>query len=251
MDYTDYLQGATDKHFWFRGKLGLIETLTAKSLVNPGQKILVVGAGTGEELKLLSKCSEVYIIDIDEKALMMIPQGLYKEKRKEDICSSSFKEDFFDLVFCFDVLEHIADDELALSKISRLLKKNGRLVFTVPAFNFLYSRHDTALRHFRRYDQRSLKKRLSLFKQVKSGYWFSVLFFPVFLKRAVMDKCFNREKGTLPDSALKLPSPINNLFYAILSLENFFIRHNLGLPFGLTLYGIYQNNKTDLRDEHR
>lgn len=251
MDYTDYLQGATNSHFWFRAKLDLIKVLTAKILVKPNQKVLIVGAGTGEELKLLEKSSEVYIIDIDEKALELIPRGLCKEKRRGDICCSSFEDNFFDLVLCFDVLEHIADDKLALLEISRLLKTEGKFIFTVPAYNFLYSPHDTALRHFRRYSRNSLRKKLSYFKQIKCGYWFSALFFPVLLKRVIKDNYFNFKREILPDSALKLPAAINGLFYKILSLENFCIGHNLGLPFGLTLYGVYQNNKIIFQDAGR
>src|SRR6266581_6598948 len=65
-----------------------------------------------------------------------------------------------DAVVMLNVLEHIADDGLALKQVRRILKPSGMLVLEVPAGPSLYDAYDTALRHFRRYDMKALSRKL-------------------------------------------------------------------------------------------
>ena len=67
----------------------------------------------------------------------------------------------FDWVFAFEVLEHMKDDELAIRRVSDLLKPNGRLVLSVPAHMRYWTRHDEAAGHFRRYERADLIQKLS------------------------------------------------------------------------------------------
>jgi len=64
----------------------------------------------------------------------------------------------FDYIIMMDVLEHIEDDRGYLRDILRLLKKDGTVFITVPAFMSLYSLHDEELKHFRRYNHKQLKE---------------------------------------------------------------------------------------------
>ena len=58
----------------------------------------------------------------------------------------------FDLILCLDVIEHVADDLEFLTDLGRrFLRPGGKLLCSVPAWPVLFSRHDVALRHFRRY----------------------------------------------------------------------------------------------------
>ena len=43
-----------------------------------------------------------------------------------------FKDDIFDIIICFHVLEHIIDDTKAISEIKRVLKPNGLAFISVP-----------------------------------------------------------------------------------------------------------------------
>lgn len=62
-----------------------------------------------------------------------------------------------DLVTAFDVIEHIEDDHLALAEIRRVLRPGGTLLVTVPCDMRLWSAHDVASHHFRRYDRDGLR----------------------------------------------------------------------------------------------
>ena len=66
----------------------------------------------------------------------------------------------FDWVLALDVLEHLKDDAGALAEAARLLKPGGRLVLTVPAWPGLWSEHDVALGHHRRYRRADLVRRV-------------------------------------------------------------------------------------------
>jgi SAM-dependent methyltransferase len=63
----------------------------------------------------------------------------------------------FDGAFALNVVEHIQDDTLAIANAKMLLKKGGRLVILVPAYQSLYNNFDKALEHYRRYTEGSLR----------------------------------------------------------------------------------------------
>jgi SAM-dependent methyltransferase len=84
----------------------------------------------------------------------------------------------FDLILCCDVIEHVGDDRGLLSTLKRsFLTTTGRLIVTVPAFQALFSAHDVALKHHRRYSLGELERVLTSaeFEVLGSGYLFGSL----------------------------------------------------------------------------
>lgn len=67
-----------------------------------------------------------------------------------------FPDASFDLVTCLDVIEHTPDDRHTLSELRRVTRPRGALLLTVPAHPALWSAHDEANRHYRRYTRRAL-----------------------------------------------------------------------------------------------
>lgn len=63
------------------------------------------------------------------------------------------KNDKYDVIFMFDVLEHLVDDELSLKNVCRFLTKNGSIIFSVPAHMWLWSYADELVGHCRRYSK--------------------------------------------------------------------------------------------------
>lgn len=57
----------------------------------------------------------------------------------------------FDVVTLLDVLEHVPDDTTLLADLTGVLRPGGHLLISVPAWPALFSRHDVALNHERRY----------------------------------------------------------------------------------------------------
>ncbi|SDJ81165.1 hypothetical protein SAMN05421823_101171 [Catalinimonas alkaloidigena] len=87
-----------------------------------------------------------------------------------------------DRVLMLDVLEHIEDEigYLRFVNTFAFITSATRFVITVPAWHWLYSRHDAFLRHFRRYTTQKLEKRVTRggLRPLESGYFFSTLLLP-------------------------------------------------------------------------
>ena len=236
MDYKDYKSGMKQDHFWIQGKTGLIEILFNKLNLEKNSKILDIGSGTGQDLRIINKFGNTYVVDIEQKSLDMIPNEIVVEKKLSDICNIDYPDNFFDIVVLFDVLEHIKDDKKAVQEIYRVLKPNGIFIFTVPAFSFLYSNHDKNLGHFRRYNKKKIKALLNnnfYFKEF--NFWLFSLFLPASIQRLLNLNFVNSGKN--------FPKLINKFFVKILNFENWLIEHGLKFPMGLSIYGICKIKK--------
>ncbi len=62
----------------------------------------------------------------------------------------------FDLVCAFDVIEHVENDRLVFGEVSRVLKQDGVLMFSVPVHADLWTELDDWFGHVRRYDPSEL-----------------------------------------------------------------------------------------------
>jgi 2-polyprenyl-3-methyl-5-hydroxy-6-metoxy-1,4-benzoquinol methylase len=82
-----------------------------------------------------------------------------------DVLQCPLQKRQFDAVIALNVLEHIEDDNAALEKIALLLKPSGLLILEVPQGPNLYDYYDSCLRHYRRYDKKTL-----LAKIIASGF---------------------------------------------------------------------------------
>lgn len=233
MDYRDYQTGVGHDHFWLKAKTELINQLCTRGADGKKLSILSVGAGTGEDLAALASIGDVHAIDIDQQALDLIPDHLIVEKKCADARDVPYADNTFDMVVAFDVLEHVDQDQKMVDELYRILRPGGRAVITVPAFNALFSGHDRALCHHRRYNKPMIRKLFKDFKHQELSYWFFFLFPIAAISRLLAKKNSSSSMG-------RVPSVINNFFYRLLRTENWLIRRGIRFPFGLTLYAIYK-----------
>jgi len=129
------------------------------------------------------------------------------------------------------VFEHIKNDGKAVREVYRVLKKEGILLFTVPAFQNLYSSHDRALNHYRRYNKRRLESVLRKFKDIETYYWNSFLFLPIAIIRLA------KRRSDPQVDTVNIPAWLDSLFYNILIIDSWFIRKGLSMPMGLSIAG--------------
>ena len=233
MDYKDYIDGQTGEQFWFKSKKDLINILFNK-IGRKNLRILNIGSGTGADLEIMNRFGNIYIIDVNKKALDLIPSNLYYEKKVCDATALPYPNDFFDIVCSFDVFEHIKNDKKAVLEAHRVLKKNGWLLLMVPAFNFLFSAHDKALLHYRRYSKKKLYDLLRIFKYEYLSYWNSILFIPLSILRIL------KKRAKPKTDYFNLPSVLEIVFLNFLRIENKLILKDYRLPFGLSLVGVYK-----------
>ena len=91
----------------------------------------------------------------------------------------------YDTIIYLDVLEHIRNDEKEILSAYKRLKKNGNLIISVPAFQYLYTDYDRKIGHYRRYDKKSFEKifnKLKL-KSYQMTYFDSIGYALIFLSK--------------------------------------------------------------------
>jgi SAM-dependent methyltransferase len=155
-------------YWWFAGRRRIIGALldTARR-DDTAVRLLDIGCGTGANLPMLrsfvGKEGCVTGIDFSPLALQFArshPESRNVELMQADALNLPFEDNSFDFVTMFDVLEHLSDDHRALQEVHRVLRPGGAYVWSVPAYKKLWSAHDEALHHFRRYEQAELRQLL-------------------------------------------------------------------------------------------
>ncbi|MCL6477966.1 MAG: class I SAM-dependent methyltransferase [Peptococcaceae bacterium] len=223
-------------HWWFSGRRNIIDTAIRSFVkLNQGAKILDVGCGTGGNLSLLSQFGCVSGLEMDAGAVEMAKErGLGQIYKGEIPGPLPFEENSFDLIVMLDVLEHIEDDGEAIRYLVEYLKPNGYLLITVPAHSFLWSNHDRAHHHLRRYTRPQLVEKLreSRLDIIYSSY-FNVWLFPmILLIRTIKNKLIKSKDNC----DLSMPKYcINKILAAIFSSEKYFIKKNYRFPVGVSI----------------
>ena len=145
-----------DKHWWFESRRDMVIKLLRQSDRN--SKILEIGCSGGPLIRALNKLgyNDVHGIDISEPAIDLCKLREISNTSVMDGSRPDFGDGQFDVVIASDVLEHIEDEEKALCEWNRILKPSGKLIVFVPAFKMLWSKHDEANHHYRRYSKSEL-----------------------------------------------------------------------------------------------
>jgi 2-polyprenyl-3-methyl-5-hydroxy-6-metoxy-1,4-benzoquinol methylase len=149
---------ASIDHFWILRRFEVFRRLAGR-LILAAREIAEIGCGHGLLQLQVEKAygRQVTGFDLNEFALQ---QNV--SQSSTICCYDIFQKDsslrgLFDLIFLFDVLEHIADEDRFISAILFHLAPGGRIVVNVPAGQSLYSAYDRAAGHVRRYSIRALR----------------------------------------------------------------------------------------------
>jgi len=208
-----------ETYWWFVGRRTILERVLRR-FGKHGRVAVDVGCGSGRNLQLLSPYADCVIgLDCSSTALdLAASHGLTTARADGQaipLASSSV-----DLLCGLDVLEHLDEDQRALEEFHRVLRPDGLLLLTVPAYRFLWSEHDEALMHRRRYMASELHMKLTRagFRVLKRTYAVFFMFFPIVFYRLF--------RGLVPKnpfspkaSHVLLPAPLNSFLIALLRLE--------------------------------
>tara|TARA_B100000780_G_scaffold205091_1_gene145730 strand:- start:807 stop:1523 length:717 start_codon:yes stop_codon:yes gene_type:complete len=223
-----------NKHWWFKARREILKSqikLNCKKRIS----ILDFGSGSGTNINMLSDFGKVDVYEKDKTTSNFLKKRYTKKGIK--IIKECFSNKKYDLILAADVIEHIKNDKKIIKKLHKILKKNGLIIVTVPAFQFLYSKKDEVLKHFRRYNSVNLRKLFnSKFKIIKLSYYNFLLFIPITIT-IMFFKFFNIQ---FIDSVEKKPNNIiNTIFYQIFKIEKYILKY-LCLPFGVSILSIFK-----------
>ncbi len=244
MDHAYYRQmyALEDTHWWFVARRNLLLRALAGRLPEQA-RLLDVGCGTGGTMDRLQGLGEVWGLDMEPLALSLCRERGHRALALASATAMPFPTDTFDGIVALDVLEHIADHESAAAEIARTLKPGGTLVVTVPAYQSLWSRHDVALHHQRRYrapEVRALLEGAGL--QVELCRYAVCGLLPAAFVLRRFQNAF--QKGAPPVADAQPTRPwLNTLLQWSLDLESGLALRGL-LPFGLTVFAVAKKAPT-------
>ncbi len=230
-----------EDNWWFRGRRSLILNLFKKYNIDKNAKILDIGCSGGALLKDLRQegFSEFYGADISAEAVALAKSRGVNNVFQADAIKIPGENETYDVLVASDVIEHIADDNAALQEWKRLLKKGGKLFIFAPAFKFLWSGHDEANHHFRRYTKKEFVQLLekSGLTVQKISYWNFILFFPIALIRLAGHLLTKTAEKKNIGQLSGLPRFLNTALFRLLQAENYLLNF-LNFPFGVSVFAV-------------
>jgi SAM-dependent methyltransferase len=201
-----------------------------------------IGCGGGYTAKLLESRWRSVAADLSQEALQFSRRRGVSLLCQVDMTSFSlpFKNNSFDLVLALDVIEHVEDDVRALAECRRILKDNGLLIVTVPAFMWLWSPWDEALGHRRRYTTSSLADSIHRAGLAVKKLSYSFFFiFPIAVLVRGVKRLMRRDALRYSSDFIPIPSVLNSGLIQAGRLEQWIItKLNCNLPIGLSVISL-------------
>ena len=224
-----------ERHWWFQARKQIIDQIISNIKLKKKNNILDFGSGSGVNLNMLEKYG---LVDIHEKNRFARIAIKNKNKKIKNLYSTlKIRKNFYDLILIADVIEHVRRPKNLLRNLKKFLKKDGRILITVPAYQFLFSKKDEALGHYRRYNKKILKNELTEFNIEKISHFNTLLCIPIIIMTLLnkfLKRDYIKQVETTPNFF------INKLCFIIFAAEKYFIKY-LNLPFGISLYILVKN----------
>lgn len=130
-------------YWWYRARADMLQAALGGFVGEPSL-VLDVGSADGPSVGWLRGRGRKVSLDVD-------PRGL----GEGGVCGSAlalpFADGVFDVVAAFDVVEHCQPEQQAVAEIARVLAPGGRLLLSVPAYQWAWTDFDEENGHYRRY----------------------------------------------------------------------------------------------------
>ena len=233
------------EHWWFRVRSGILtDGMDVICKGREGLRILNVGAATGRSTEILQPYGKVESVEYDEPSCLFCRDVLGMDVVRASVTELPFGGASFDIVCCFDVIEHVEDDRRAVDELVRVCRPGGSVFVTVPAYMSLWSDHDRVNHHFRRYVKGGLCALFSRHqgRATRTTYFNSLLFPPIWLVRSLQRLLpGNTGKQARPDNEFMQNAVTDKLFGAVFGFERRLLRH-FDFPFGVSLMTVWRKS---------
>ncbi len=218
-------------YWWYRARADLLRAALGDFLGTPSL-VLDVGSADGPSVGWMRGKHRRIAIDVD-------PRGL---RPGEGVCASAlalpFPDESFDVVAAFDVVEHCDPEAQAMDELRRVLKPGGRLLMSVPAYQWAWSDHDVRAGHYRRYTrERALAAVTGAGLVVRRSTYAFAGVFPFFVAERLARRVRRAGRPASPDQAglTHVPRGLDAVLMGLSRLECRRLRHH-DLPFGSSIF---------------
>lgn len=220
------------EHWWYKARREILETAVER-FAGDSSLALTVGVGFSKEAEMLSRRARLVAVDlapIDPRCREIALPA------QADATALPFKDGAFDAVFMFDVLEHIEADAKVLEELHRVLRPTGKLLVTVPAFQFLFGLQDEVSHHKRRYRKGTLAALVrGAGFEIDYATYFNTLLFPPIAAVRLFRRVFPADAAAgKSDFDMRLPGGVEAILERLFSFERHAI-DRASLPFGISI----------------
>lgn len=206
-------------------------------------KVLNVGVATGYTSVLLKEFGEISSIEYEESCYDFVKENVEDiGLQLGSILELPFDDNSFDLVCAFDVVEHVIEDDVAVSELKRVCKDDAFVVITVPAFMSLWSNHDEINHHIKRYRKNEILELFNDPANIQYTGYFNFWLFPlvwIFRKLnnlfSVTDKTHDEDEVSSDLTVMSKPGLISKLIYKLFASESGRVLKGKSFPFGVSI----------------
>jgi len=225
-------------HWWYLSRQRIIINYMKRlNYEDTNLRILDLACACGANLDYFSKYGKIIGIDISSESLKFSKMNGSSLLVQGDAHNLPFDNNSFDLALGIDCLEHFKNDTEVIGQVYRLLKREGRFVVTTPAYMQLWSVHDEAYHHLRRYTASKIREILVTngFTVEFCTYWTFYLLPLLYVFRKIR-KLFRLNENAKSDFFFKLPALIEKCLSLVQYLESVPIKYGFPFPCGVNLF---------------
>ena len=237
--------GVENRHPWELSRGDCVLKLIMSNSLKEAKTICDIGSGDMYFSNILAEKfnSQIYAVDTGYEEIPLAINS--RITRMNNI--SQIDDDTVDIAVLMDVLEHVKKPDDFLKQVVAKCTQGASLYLTVPAFQHLFSSHDTFLKHHRRYNKSLLKEHL-----VGGGveienifYFYSILYIPRLIQ-LLLSKAGNRDHSMAKNVTTwgySESSAITTIMRKFLNLDFRINELARKWPFGLSLCAVCRVNK--------
>ena len=183
--YTAAYADLYRRHWWWRVRERIVLDRIRLVLGDRAHhaRILDIGCGAGLFFDALEPLGHVEGVESDPIAVEQ--SGRWRSRIHVGELETFVSDGPFDVILALDVVEHVRNPDIMLRQAATFLARDGCMLITTPAFDWLWTSHDRLNHHVKRYTAREMRAlvRAAGLAHIDTQYLFQSLVLPKLIVR--------------------------------------------------------------------